>query len=87
MKKLFLSILLLALPLLASAYDCQVDGIYFNLNSGEKTAEVTSGGTKYTSSVTIPEKFYYEGVEYSVTSIGERAFSQCPGLIREGVAV
>ena len=79
MKKLFLSTLLLALPLLASAYDCQVDGIYYNLNSEEKTAEVTSGDNKYTGDVVIPEKFTYEGVEYSVTSIGDYAFD-CSGL-------
>ena len=80
MKKLFLSTLLLALPLLASAYDCQVDGIYYNLNSEEKTAEVTSGDNKYTGDAVIPEKFTYEGVEYSVTSIGNYAFQVCTGL-------
>ena len=41
MKKLFLSTLLLALPLLASAYDCQVDGIYYNLIPKGNVAEVT----------------------------------------------
>ena len=87
MKKLFLSTLLLALPLLASAYDCQVDGIYYNLNSEEKTAEVTYQKfendiyySDYSGSVVIPEKFTYEGVEYSVTSIGFRAFDSCTGL-------
>ncbi len=77
MKKLFLSIMLLALPLLASAYDCQVDGIYYNLIPKGNVAEVTSGDTKYSGSVTIPEKFTYEGVEYSVTSIGGFAFFRC----------
>ena len=80
MKKLFLSTLLLALPLLASAYSCKVDGIYYNLNSEEKTAEVTSGDNKYTGDAVIPEKFTYEGVEYSVTSIGDDAFWKCSGL-------
>ena len=80
MKKLFLSTLLLALPLLASAYDCQVDGIYYNLIPKGNAAEVTSGDNKYTGDVVIPEKFTYEGVEYSVTSIGNSAFSDCSGL-------
>ena len=87
MKKLFLSTLLLALPLLASAYDCQVDGIYYNLNSEKKTAEVTyqkvengNYSSDYSGSVVIPEKFTYEGVEYSVTSIGDHAFDRCSGL-------
>ena len=80
MKKLFLSTLLLALPLLASAYDCQVDGIYYNLVPKAAVAEVTSGDNKYTGDVVIPEKFTYEGVEYSVTSIGNGAFNSCSGL-------
>ena len=80
MKKLLLSTLLLALPLLASAYDCQVDGIYYNLIPKGNAAEVTSGDNKYTGDVVIPEKFTYEGVEYSVASIGESAFSNCSGL-------
>ena len=87
MKKLFLSTLLLALPLLASAYDCQVDGIYYNLIPKGNVAEVTYQKVEngypysdYSGSVVIPEKFTYEGVEYSVTTIGERAFLDCTGL-------
>ena len=80
MKKLFLSTLLLALPLLAIAYDCQVDSIYYNLIPKGNVAEVTFGDTKYSGSVIIPEKFTYEGVEYSVTSIGEGAFNGCSVL-------
>ena len=41
MKKLLTSALLLAIPMLASAYDALIDGIYYNLNSEVKTAEVT----------------------------------------------
>lgn len=36
MKKLFLTLILLALPLLVSAYEVEVDGIYYNLNSTTK---------------------------------------------------
>ena len=80
MKKYFLALMLLALPLVVSAYDCQVDGIYYNLVPKGNLAEVTSGETGYPGSVTIPEKFTYEGVEYSVTSIGNYAFYGCSGL-------
>ncbi len=79
MKKYLLSIILLALPILASAYDCQVGGIYYNLKSGNK-AEVTSGDTNYFDIVSIPQKFTYNNVEYSVTSIGNGAFSYCVGM-------
>ena len=88
MKKLITSLLLLALPLLVSAYDVQIDGIYYNLNSENNEAEVTYRGkvgvfvrSDYSGSVTIPEKFTYEDVEYYVTSIGDHAFSSCSGLI------
>lgn len=86
MKKLFLSTLLLALPLLASAYDCQVDGIYYNLIPKGNVAEVTYKESDsyyhyyysdYSGSVTIPNKITYEGVEFSVTSIGDYAFYSC----------
>ncbi|MBR5728744.1 MAG: leucine-rich repeat domain-containing protein, partial [Prevotella sp.] len=83
MKKLILSTILLALPLLANAYNAEVDGIYYNLDSSNKTATVTRKDNNYNSysgSVTIPETFIYEGVEYSVTSIGNRAFYNCSGL-------
>ena len=80
MKKLFLSTLLMALPLLASAYDVKIDGIYYNLNPEKNEAEVTSGTPQYSGFVTIPEKFTYEGVEYSVTTIGSAAFRDCSGL-------
>ena len=81
MKKLFLSLILMVLPLVVSAYDAEVDGIYYKLNSSSKTAAVTyqtrDKGYKsdYSGSVNIPDKFTFNGVEYSVTSIGESAFS------------
>ena len=40
------------------AYDAEVDGVYYNFSG--TTAEVTSGDSKYTGSVVIPE---YEFVE------------------------
>ena len=80
MKKLFLSMMLMALPILASAYDCQVDGIYYNLVPKAGLAEVTYGDTKYSGSITIPEKFTYDDIEYTVTCIGATAFSGCSDL-------
>ena len=84
MKNLITSFLLLALPLLANAYDALVDGIFYNLNVEEKTSEVTFENTNYNSysgEVNIPEKFTYEGIEYSVTSIGDYAFYDCLHLL------
>ena len=80
MKKIMTLFLLALLPLIASAYDAEVDGIYYNLITKAKQAEVTSGNTKYTGNVTIPESFTYNGVTYSVTTIGKEAFSGCSDM-------
>ena len=68
------------LPLVASADPVIIDGIGYNLTAETKQAEVLGVIKGYPSSVVIPEKVTYESVEYSVTSIGERAFDGCSDL-------
>ena len=87
MKKLFLLSLLTLLPMLASAYDAQVDGIYYNLNAETKEATVTyppgrisTRSKVYKDNITIPETITYNDVTYRVTSIGESAFYYSRGL-------
>ncbi|UKK48277.1 leucine-rich repeat domain-containing protein [Prevotella sp. E9-3] len=87
MKQLYLKTMLLLMMCMvgttAFAYDCEVDGIYYNLNNEKMTAEVTYKDYDYNSysgNKTIPESITYSGQTYSVTSIGERAFSGCSGL-------
>ena len=63
----------------ALAYDVEVDGIYYQIIKG-KTAEVTSGDEKYSREVVIPSSITVEGQEYTVTSIGEKAFYNCSKL-------
>ncbi|MBQ8722232.1 MAG: leucine-rich repeat protein [Paludibacteraceae bacterium] len=81
MKKIyFLLIALLCSATMSFAYETEIDGIYYNLNSENKTAEVTyTYDSKYSGNITIPEKVIY-GVEYNVTSIGYNAFSFCSSL-------
>lgn len=79
MKKLILS-LLLAFPIFANAYDAVVDGIYYNLNSEEKVAEVTKAKDGYRGNVNIPPTITYNGVKYTVNSIGNEAFILCGDL-------
>lgn len=79
MKQLVLSTLLMAISSFASAYDAQINGVCYNLVPKGNVAEVTSGGF-YSNAVNIPEKFTYNGVEYSVTSIGNHAFQSCTSL-------
>ena len=81
MKKHLLFLFAVLLPLLASAQTkVEIDGIWYNLITKAKQAEVTLGDTKYSGSITLPAAVTYEGVDYSVTSIGERAFYQCSSL-------
>ena len=82
MKQLFrLSILLLALilPVTASAYSFEVDGIYYE-DWGDYCVAVVSGDNQYTGDVTIPETVTYDGTTYSVNWIGDYAFYYCSGL-------
>ena len=65
----------------SSAYDVEVDGIYYNLISKGNVAEVTKGDNLYTGDITIPSSINVNEVEYSVTSIGYQAFSFCHSLI------
>ena len=66
-------------PVLPTVYTVTIDGIAYNLNETDLTAEVTSGG-KYSGSVVIPESVTYDTKTYSVTSIGSNAFQNRPGL-------
>ena len=80
----FLFALLIA-PL--SSASTKIGDLYYNLNSENKTAEVTyydrsSEYNKYyvSGTVVIPEKIVYRDIEYSVTEIGEKAFFYCSDL-------
>ena len=64
----------------ASAYDVEVDGIYYNLISKGNAAEVTKGDKEYSGDITIPSSINVNEVEYSVTSIGKEAFYYCTDL-------
>ena len=84
MKKQLLLLVMMLLPMVAMAETeaVEIDGIYYNLVSkgDNKIAEVTYNPNQYTGSVVIHEIVNYEGIEYSVTSIGSYAFSDCTGL-------
>ena len=80
LKHLFTALLLLCTTI-ASAYDFEVGGIYYNILSEEdKTVEVINGTYRYTGDVVIPGSVTYNGDIYSVTSIGFQTFFRCTGL-------
>ena len=85
MNKILSLLFVALLPIVASAYDAKIDGIYY-LFSGDK-ATVTfqkhqnyTYMSDYTGEVVIPESVAYNGKTYSVTSIGNYAFADCSSL-------
>ena len=82
MKKLLLLFFLTLLPLAASADAVRIDGIYYRLDAEAKTAEVILNYyyDSYSGDFVIPESVNYEGVVYSVTSIGTQTFGSCSNL-------
>ena len=68
------------------AHDFEVDGIFYNKTS-DNTVAVTYKGDSYSSysneyigDVVIPSSVDYNGITYSVTSIGGSAFEGCKSL-------
>lgn len=86
MKRLRIILLLTCtlLPLIAEAGTsyATVGSVHYYIELNAKTAEVTKpqNNTKYSGHVTIPSKITVNGVSYTVTGIGYRAFYQCTGL-------
>ena len=84
--KTTLLLLSVLIAMSAGAHDFEVDGIYYKKGSGN-TASVTYKGAsysevanEYSGDVVIPETVTYDGINYSVTSIGSHAFYGCAGL-------
>ena len=67
---------------LSSQAQTLIDGIYYNLDTETNTASVTrnSNGSGYSREIIIPSSVESEGIEYSVTSIGFKAFYYCTSL-------
>ena len=84
MKKLLSLLFMAFIPIVMMAYDVEVNGIYYNLNTSANTASVTSENSSdynsYSGDVVIPETIAYNGVTYQVTSIEDYAFYLCSDL-------
>lgn len=68
MKKLIFVLFWVLTPIIANAYDFEVDGIYYNiLSTADKTVEVSYNPSDlYSGDIVIPEKVTYKGVEFDV---------------------
>lgn len=64
MKKIMILGVFLLSILSVSAYDFEVEGVYYNiLSTGELTCEVTSGAEKYVGEIKIPTVVNYKNRE------------------------
>ena len=58
----------------------EIDGIFYELNTTDLTAEVVASDDTYSGDVEIPIFVEYEWNRYYVTSIGDNAFYYCNNL-------
>ena len=86
-KPILLVILMLLAGISVSAYDFASDGLYYNiLSEKDRTVEVTRQYSSHdygyvSGNIEIPRKVLYNKKTYTVTSIGEYAFSHCSDLL------
>ena len=81
MKKLVTFFLALAMPIMLWAYDFRSGELFYNITSNSEpyTVEVACALSSITTA-TIPGNVTYNGIQYSVTSIGYPAFYMCESL-------
>lgn len=90
MRKKLLFLIFMVMPIVADAETVEVDGIYYNLISKGKIAEVTKNPNGYniTGNLVIPASITYNGFQYSVTKIEDSdvdgywngVFANCIGI-------
>lgn len=71
----------------AFAYDCKIDGIYYNIFDYDNTASVTKkdkyssySSNAYKGNIVIPENITYNGKTYRVNEIESESFAGCKKL-------
>ena len=78
----FVMLVVMMLMMASSAMAEVIDGLRYVLDSETKTATLLPKREgKYSGDIIIPEKVKgNDGVEYVVTSLGDKCFSSCRGL-------
>ena len=81
LRRLAMLAIMMQAFLVASAYDFEVDGIYYNVVSlPDLTCEVTRVGNKNVEDIVIPSIVEYNSCKLAVVKIGDWAFKSCEGL-------
>ncbi len=83
MKKQLLLLVLLLLPMVASAFRgyAEIDGINYYIDTDYTNASVIKKSSgSYSGNIVIPATVEYEGVICNVKSVDYQAFSRCYGL-------
>lgn len=81
-KQLLITIAVLLCSATASAYDFEVDGIYYNIiSTTDLTVKVTSGDNNYSGEIIIPSAITYKSRNLKVVAIGDEAFFWCDSLV------
>ena len=78
-QKLFTLLLAVAASVGTMFASTKIGDLYYNLDSTNQTAEVAENRSA-SGDITIPSSVTYDEVAYTVTSIGEWAFSNCRSL-------
>ena len=81
-RKALLLMLMLSVAANINAEIVEIDGVSYSYDTEYGSATVTSGDNKYSGSVSIPETITFNERTYTVTCIGDWAFSSCSGLFR-----
>ena len=77
MRRLYFLAIAFLTSLMIHAVTVEIDGIAYYINLKTGLTEVTSNSAHpYSGDIVIKEKIVYEGTEYTVTGIGEKAFFQ-----------
>ena len=80
MKRVLLSLIVL-LPMVASAEEVEINGLWYDVITKGQIAKVIKYKTDaYTGDVVIPETIEHNGVSCQVTEIGNQAFASCRTL-------
>ena len=77
MRRFYLFAVAFLWSLMIHAVTVEIDGIAYYINLKTGLTEVTSNSAHpYSGDIVIPETIVYEGTQYTVTGIGEKAFFQ-----------